>query len=59
MKLCKKVLAVYYHLASHCLQDDIGGMLHIWNPPPMHLPLSWVPNSTHEQNALGIAVPVQ
>ena len=25
----------------------------------MHLPVSWVSISTHEQNVLGIAVPVQ
>ena len=58
-----KTMDVYrihlYHLPSHLLQEDNGGMLHIWNPPPIHLPVSWISYSTHEQNALGIATPVQ
>jgi hypothetical protein len=49
----------FYQRPSHCLQDDIGDILHMWNPPPMHLPVSWESNSTHEQNELGIATPVQ
>ena len=48
-----------YHLPSHLLHDCIGYMLHIWYVPPMHLPVSCTSISTHEQKALGMAVPVQ
>ena len=58
-----KTMDVYrihlYHLPSHLLQDCIGYMLHIWYVPPIHLPVSCTSISTHEQKALGTAVPVQ